>query len=63
MHIHKSFNSKIYDILHVLSYGMLNCSVPIHGDSSLLPFFLVPPNIGWFPQFYIECVQKFLVLF
>ena len=30
----------------VLSYGILNCSVPMCGDSSLLPFFLVPPNTG-----------------
>ena len=30
----------------VLSYWILNCSVPMLGDSSSLPFFLVPPNTG-----------------
>ena len=47
----------------VLSYLILNCSVPMRGDSSLLPFFLMLPNIGWFPQFCVECIQNFLVLF
>ena len=47
----------------VLSYGILNCSVPMCSNSSSLPFFLVPPNTGWFPQFCIECIQNFLVLF
>ena len=42
----------------VLSYGILNCSVPMCSDSSSLPFFLVPPNTGWFPQFRIECIDE-----
>ena len=47
----------------VLSYGILNCSVPMRGHSSLLPFSLAPPSTGWFPQSYVECIQSFPVLF
>ena len=47
----------------VLSYWILNDSVPMHSDSSLLPFFLVLPNTGQFPQSCIECIQNFPVLF
>ena len=47
----------------VLSYWILYCSVPMHGDSSLLLFFLVPPNTGRFPQFCVEYIQNFLILF
>ena len=47
----------------VLSYWILHCLVPMRGDSSSLPFFLVPLNIGQFPQFCVECVQNFLVWF
>ena len=44
----------------VLFYWRLYCSVPMHGESSLLPSSLVPPNIGWFPQFCVEYVQNLL---
>ena len=38
----------------VLSYWILNYSVPMHGNSSLLPLSLVPPSIGQFSQSSIE---------
>ena len=47
----------------VLFYWILYCSVPMHGNSSSLPSFLMPPNIGWFPQSCIEHVQNLLGLF
>ena len=47
----------------VLSYLILNYSVPVCGDSSSLPLSLVPPSIRWFSQSSIECVQNLLVLF
>ena len=47
----------------VLSYWILNYSVPMRSDSSLLPSFLLPPSTGWFPQSYIEHIQNLSVLF
>ena len=47
----------------VLSYWILNYSVPMRGDSSLLPLSLVPPSIGQFSQSFIERIQNLLVLF
>ena len=44
-------------------FWILYCSVPMCSDSSSLPSSLVPPNIGWFPQFCVECVQNLLVRF
>ena len=44
----------------VLFCWILYYSVPMHGNSSLLLSFLVPPNIGWFPQSFIERVQNLL---
>ena len=44
----------------VLFNWILCCSVPMRGDSSSLLSFLVPPNIGWFPQSCIEHVQNLL---
>ena len=38
----------------ILFYWILCCSVPMHGNSSSLLSFLVPPNIGRFPQSCIE---------
>ena len=47
----------------VLSYWILNYSVPMHGDSSLLPFSLALPSTGRFPQSYVEHVQNLPVMF
>ena len=47
----------------VLSYWILNYSVPMCGNSLLLPFFLMPPSTGWFPQSYVEHVQNLPALF
>ena len=47
----------------VLSYWILNYSVPMNSDSSSLPFSLVLPSTGRFPQSYVERIQNLLVLF
>ena len=47
----------------VLSYWILNYSVPMRSDSSSLPLSLAPPSTGQFPQAYIERVQNLPVLF
>ena len=44
----------------VLFYWILCCSVPMHGDGSSLLSFIVPPNIGQFPQSCIEHIQNLL---
>ena len=44
----------------VLFYWILYYSVPTCSDSSPLPSFLVPLNIGRFPQSCVECIQNLL---
>ena len=44
--------------LVVLFYWILYYSVPTHSDSSSLLSFLVPPNIGRFPQFCVERIDE-----
>ena len=47
----------------VLSCWKLNYSVSTCSDNPFLLLSLSPPNIGWFSQSCVECVQSLLVLF
>ena len=43
----------------VLSYEILSCSVPMHGNSSLLPFFLCCPILDGFLKFALSAFRTF----